>query len=338
MSLTMQRTYTRKNENGFVFYYDGTTGYLVGYTSDETELILPDGFVAYNGVWVNAYEINRYAFYGCSGLTSITIPDSVTSIGNYAFEDCISLKSATIGNGVTSIGRRAFYYCSGLTEINWNAVSVSDFSYDSDVFYNAGTAGSGITVTFGDSVETIPAYLFYVSSSSYRPNIKSVTIGNSMTSIGSFAFSDCSRLTSITIPDSVTSIGYSAFYGCSGLTSITIPDSVTSIGGFAFAVCSGLTSVTIGNSVTSIGNSAFRGCSGLTSITIPDSVTSIGSSAFYYCSGLTSVTFENTSGWQVSVYSDFSRYNTPSSSSLSNTSTAANYLKSTYVDYYWRRV
>ena len=100
----------------------------------------------------------------------------------------------------------------------------------------------------------------------------------------------CSGLTSITIPNSVTSIGDDALYGCSGLTSVTIPNSVTTIGICAFSGCFGLTSVTIPNSVTSIGTEAFWGCKGLTSVTIPNSVTSIGGSAFRYCSGLTSVT------------------------------------------------
>ena len=95
------------------------------------------------------------------------------------------------------------------------------------------------------------------------------------------------------IGSAVTSIGWYAFYNCSGLTSVTIPDSVTSIGVYAFFLCSGLTSVTIPDGVTSIEGSAFYGCSGLTSVTIPDSVTSIGSQAFLICSGLTSVTFNS---------------------------------------------
>ena len=101
---------------------------------------------------------------------------------------------------------------------------------------------------------------------------------------------DCSGLTSVTIGNSVTSIGESAFYNCSGLTSVTIPNSVTYIGQQAFSSCKGLTSVTIPNSVTSIGSSAFSYCRGLTSVTIPNSVTSIGEYTFWNCSGLTSVT------------------------------------------------
>ena len=107
------------------------------------------------------------------------------------------------------------------------------------------------------------------------------------------AFRGCSSLTSVTIPNSVTSIGDYAFCYCSGLTSINIPNTITTIGGYIFQGCSSLTSVTIPNSVTSIGNSAFNGCSGLTSITIPNSVTSIGDDAFMSCTTLTSVTIPN---------------------------------------------
>ena len=120
-------------------------------------------------------------------------------------------------------------------------------------------------------------------------SLTSVTIPNSVTSIGIYAFSGCRSLTSVTIPNSVTSIGNSAFRFCSNLTSVTIPNSVTSIGGYAFQRCSSLTSVTIPNSVTTIGYSAFSDCSSLTSVTIPNSVTSIGDYAFYGCSSLTSI-------------------------------------------------
>ena len=114
----------------------------------------------------------------------------------------------------------------------------------------------------------------------------------SVTSIGGFAFYECSGLTSITIPNSVTSIGKWAFSYCSGLTSVTIGNSVTNIGDYAFSYCSGLKSVTIPNSVTSIGNRAFSYCSGLTSVTIPNSVTSIGENAFLACSVLESIIVE----------------------------------------------
>jgi hypothetical protein len=124
----------------------------------------------------------------------------------------------------------------------------------------------------------------------FNYTVTSITIPDSVTSIGDFAFAYCNNLTSITIPDSVTIIGQDAFHFCTSLTSVTIPDSVTSIGEYAFSRCSNLTSVTIGNSVTSIGTYAFNACYNLTSVTIPDSVTSIGSYAFIYCTSLTRIT------------------------------------------------
>ena len=211
-------------------------------------------------------SIGEVAFSGCSGLTSVTIGNSVTSIGDYVFSGCSGLTSVTIGNSVTSIGDGAFYYCSSLTSINVASGNTHYSSIDG-VLYN------------------------YVQDTLMQcPCAKtSITIPNSVTSIGEAAFENCSGLTSVTIPNSVTSIGGSAFWCCSGLTSVTIGNSVTSIGDYAFSYCSGLTSVTIGNSVTSIGGGAFEDCSGLTSVTIPNSVTSIGRSAFSGCSGLASV-------------------------------------------------
>ena len=207
----------------------------------------------------NTKIIYDLAFYCCSSLTSITIPDSVTWIGNNAFDNCSSLTSITIPDSVTWIGNNTFGYCSSLTSI-----------------------------TIPNSVTSIGSYAFYNCSS-----LTSATIGNSVTWIGNNAFDNCSSLTSITIPDSVTSIGEDAFYNCSSLTSVTIGNSVTSIDRSAFYNCYSLTSVTIGNSVTSIGNYAFDNCSSLTSITIPNSVTSIERGAFYNCSSLTSITIPN---------------------------------------------
>ena len=113
--------------------------------------------------------------------------------------------------------------------------------------------------------------------------VKRIIIGDSVTTIGNYAFSGCSSLTSVNIPNSVTTIGEYAFRDCSSLTSVTIPNSVTTIGKSAFHGCSALISVTIPNSVTTIGDDAFSGCTSLTSVNIPNSVTTIGSSAFSGC-------------------------------------------------------
>ena len=224
-------------------------------------------------------SIGNSAFYGCTGLTSITIPDSVTSIGGSAFNGCTGLTNITIPDSVTSIGSHAFHGCTGLTSIT---IPDSVTWIYGGTFYGC----TGLTsVTIPNSVTWIDNFTFYGCT-----GLTSVTIPDSVTSIGNGAFDSCTRLTSITIPDSVTSIGDSAFHGCTGLTSITIPDSVTWIGDSAFHGCAGLTSVTIPDSVTIIGRHAFEGCTGLTSITIPDSVTRIGESAFDGCTGLASIT------------------------------------------------
>ena len=134
-----------------------------------------------------------------------------------------------------------------------------------------------------------------------RSQIKTVVIKSGVTSIGNYAFYDCSSLTNVTIPEGVTSIGAKAFSGCNELTSITIPVGVTSIGDSVFSNCSNLTSITIPESVTSIGSYAFSGCSRLKSITLPASVTSIGSNAFYGCSALQDASYAGTIEQWVSV-------------------------------------
>ena len=210
--------------------------------------------VDYNGVACNVTSIADEAFLKCTTLRSVTIPNSVKTIGWRSFADCINLTSVAIGNGVTSIGDHAFSYCTHLT-----------------------------SATIPNSVTVIEAFAFE------HTGLTSVTIPNGVTSIGGYAFSGCSGLSSVTIPNSVTAIGSSAFQDCSSLTSVTIPNSVTDMGGAAFQGCSSLTSVTIPNGVTAIGSSAFSGCSSLTSVTIPNSVTAIGSEAFYRCSRLPSI-------------------------------------------------
>ena len=309
------------------FTFKTITPTTVGLTDADEDIIniFLSEKIDYKGNSYTLTYIGDRAFNGCSSLTSVTIPSSVTSIGEWAFGFCSALTSITIPNSVTSIGEAAFYGCSALTSVS---IPNSVTSIEDDAFEEC----SALT---------------------------SVTIPNSVTSIGWHAFYGCSALTSVTIPNSVTVIGDEAFGGCKSLTSMvvasgnstydsrdncnaiietatntlivgcqntTIPNSVTSIEEAAFEDCTSLTSVTIPNSVTSIGEAAFWGCSALTSMvvasgnstydsrdncnaiietatntliagcqntTIPNSVTSIGRSAFWGCSALTSVTIHN---------------------------------------------
>ena len=268
--------------------------------------------LVYNG----KFSIGKGAFRNCAALKTIKIPsfshpyngtNIMYLIGSKAFEGCNGLKDVytelqcniledvfdenTYQNATLHVPegkidsykdkfgwRKFFNIVEGNDEIENDAIIVFadekvkalcvanwDVNGDGELSKNEAAAVTDITNVF--QKQTITSF----------DELSNFT---GLTSIGEYAFEECSNLTSITIPNSVTSIGSYAFSGCSGLTSVTIPNSVTFISSYAFSYCSGLTSVTIPNSVTSIGDDAFWGCSGLTSITIPNSVTSIGMYAF----------------------------------------------------------
>ena len=288
---------------------------ITGYTGSTAEIAIPETI---DSKPVKA--IGNFAFAGCSGLTSITIPDSVTSIGieafnnctslinvtfeessqlasirSMAFNNCSSLTSITIPSSVTSIGDNAFYRCTSLTSIMVDENNTAYSSVDGVLFNKDKTILIICPIGKTSTSYSIPYGVEIIGDAAFEGciNLTSITIPNSVTSIGEIAFSRCGSLTSITIPDSVTSIGARAFYSCGSLTSITIPDGVTSIGESAFNDCTNLTSITIPDSVTSIGERAFSRCGSLTSITIPDSVTLIGQYAFNNCTSLTSITIPN---------------------------------------------
>ena len=251
-------------------------------------------------------------------VTSLEIPDSVTSISSYAFYGCGSLTNITISDSITSIALSAFNGCDSLESI---VVEEGNKVYHSEGNCIIETDSKTLIVGCKNSVIPSDGSVTHIGDHAFARcnSLASITIPDSVKSIGSNAFSGCSSLTSIVIPDSVTSIGIYVFngvtaeivwgsapqitsiggYAFSGYQgeSITIPDSVTSIGERAFYNCSSLTSINIPDGVTSIGEDAFYWCSSLTSIVIPDSVTSIGSNAFEFCDSLKEVHISDIAAW-----------------------------------------
>ena len=244
---------------------------ILGSASYSGDVVIP-GSVSYNGKTYQVTGIGDRAFYDCNELTSVNIPEGVTSIGDFAFDAC-GFTSITIPDRLTSIGNYAFHDCSLLASIIIpNGVRI------------IGTGAFGgcsrlTSVAIPDGVTSIGARAFYDCNS-----LPSVTVPSG--TIGEYAFYNCDNLASVTVGDGVTSIGNDAFSSCVSLTSVVIGNGVISIGSLAFFNCGNLTSVIIGNGVTNIGNNAFQSCSNLTSVIIGGGIKSIGDYAFSGCWGL----------------------------------------------------
>src|SRR5579859_1736661 len=251
-------------------------------------------------------NISDSAFSGCSNLTVAVIPTSVGSVGDFVFADCTSLggiyflgSAPTVGSGVFSGDTNAaVYYLLGTT--GWGAtfgglqtvqlnVPYSYTNYSGTISIT-GYTGSGGAAVIPSTINGLPVTAIVSNAFNRCGSLTSVSVPDSVITIGDNAFSGCSNMTSVTLSTNIANIYNGVFSGCSRLASITIPPNVTSIGASAFAQGTSLTNVTIPNNVTSIGDSAFAGCNNMLGITLPTNITSIGNGLFSRCSDLTNVT------------------------------------------------
>ena len=238
--------------------------------------------VTYSGKSYAVTEIGFETFRGCTGITSVVIPNSVTRINYSAFYGCTALKSISIPETVTYLGNEVFRSCTSLT-------SLTIPGNVEEIGSNAFNGCTGLkSITIPQSVTSLGSAAFSGCS-----NLEYVSLPNSITKIEDSLLSGCSKLTTVVLPNTITSIGDRSFEGCSYLTKLMIPDSVTAIGANAFLYCSNLESIKLSENLKIIGGHAFYFCSSLKSIIIPNSVTIIGEWCFVNCSSLTSITIGN---------------------------------------------
>ena len=225
-------------------------------------------------------SIGDSAFAGCHNLVSLTINDAATSIGRRAFAECPLTTTLELGENITTIGNSAFYDCRGLKNVTipQSVTSIGDSAF--------GECSSLETLSLGENIKTIGDSAFYHCINLGKDDLTSVTIPQSVTSIGKDAFRFCNNMKSLTINGAIESMGARAFAGCISLKTLSLGENIKRIGHFAFADCSSLTNVTIPQSVTSIGNYVFRYCTLLKNVTIPEKVTTIGLGTFSYCKQL----------------------------------------------------
>ena len=235
--------------------------------------------------------IGSNAFNGCSTLTAITIPSTVTKIHEGAFSGCKGLKSIVIPAGITKINSTTFNNCNELASI---VVEDGNTVYDSRNNCNAIIETATNKLIIGCSTTVIPSDVTEISYNAFRGNagLTSIIIPDAVTKIRRYAFAECTSLSSVILSKNLNSIEENAFWNCSSLKEIIIPNGVTKLDNYIFESCSSLSSVSLPDGLTEIDANVFGGTA-LKAITLPATLTTIQSMAFYYCRGLTDVTFKS---------------------------------------------
>ena len=288
--------------DGLYYQLGTTTASLVADQSSDksvysayTSVTVPPS-VTYSDYTYPVTSLGTSAFEGCSNLQSVVLPASITQIGTDAFYGCVKLGSVNLEEGLKTINQRAFYNCNltsvtipstvtsignaafkacPLTSVVWKPAECSIGTDDLAPFYS--TSSEITSFTFGDEVQTIPAYLC-----KNMTKLETVVIPASVKSLGTYAFANCSSLKSINLPVTQKTLPVSFFEGCSSLEKIVLPATLTTISTDAFYGCTSLKEVNIDEGLVTIGTRAFYNCN-LTSVTIPSTVTSIGNAAFKAC-------------------------------------------------------
>ena len=286
------------------FLLDGEATVMAQTGQLEGDIVIP-GTVRYGGETYSVVKLVDEAFAGQEGITSVTLPNSVTELGTGCFSRCGGLESITLSESLTALPEKCLYWCDKLTSITIpeGVTSLGDGCFDHCQELKTVTLPEGLT-TLGDNcfsyckftTLTLPESLTTVGDHcfSYNINLARMTLPDGITSLGNSCFSQCTQLISVDLPKNITSLGKYFFYKCSkNLKEITLPDGITSIGEYCFSGCTNLTTVTLPNSVTSIGYCCFQYCSNLESINLPDGIDTISLNCFSECTKLESITLPN---------------------------------------------
>lgn len=292
---------------------------VTGYTGSNLNIIIPDTFNGYpvTAIGNNAFRnsklksitlpnslvtIGRSSFQDCASLTNIILPESVKTIETESFYYCTSLSTITLPENLTSIGDNAFNSCSSLRNLHIpsNLSFIGCYAFENTPWLNElpkgfqivgdniliDYTGSDTSITIPQGVKTIAPKTFYES------NAQNIVIPNSVTIIGDYSFAGCS-FHSITLPDSLSIIGKGAFSKCLSLVSLNLPDSIVDIKDSAFQGCENLQAITLPSNLKKVSKNLFNGCNSLTYVSIPNGMVDIGNSAFYNCTKLLNINIPN---------------------------------------------